>query len=300
MPPTPVTDKLTRQSGIVVVDKPGGWSSHQAVARLRRLLGTRKVGHAGTLDPMATGVLVAGVERATRLLGHLALHDKRYLATIRLGISTVTDDAEGEVVEVRDASGLDEATVRAGVLPYLGEIQQVPSAVSAIKVAGQRSYARVRAGEDVQLKARTVTVTRYDVLDIRREGEHGELLDVDIDVECGSGTYIRALARDLGRDLGVGAHLTALRRTRVGPFILEEAVDIERDEHPPVVPMGDIARRCFTCLEVDEATAVRIRFGQVCDLTLPESPTALLGPTGDLLALYEPRDGAAKAVAVLA
>jgi tRNA pseudouridine55 synthase len=207
--------------GLLVVDKPGGWTSHDVVGRVRRLAHTRKVGHAGTLDPMATGVLVLGIGRATRLLGHLALTDKTYTATIRLGATTVTDDAEGEVVEVRDASEVTDAAVAGAMAALTGEIAQVPSSVSAVKVDGVRSYARVRAGEAVELAARRVTVSRFALLE--RRGD-----DLDVVVDCTSGTYVRALARDLGAALGVGGHLTALRRTRVGPFGLEVARTLEQ------------------------------------------------------------------------
>jgi tRNA pseudouridine55 synthase len=214
---TPTTSDGTDLStidGVVVVDKPAGLTSHTVVARIRKLAGTRKVGHAGTLDPMATGVLVIGVNRATRLLGHLQLADKAYDATVLLGASTTTDDAEGEVVSAASASDLAAVTaeaVEAALAGFRGEISQVPSKVSAIKVGGRRAYERVRAGEEVALKARLVTVSRYDVVDVR-PGPSG--IEVDISVDCSSGTYIRALARDLGVELGVGGHLTMLRRTR--------------------------------------------------------------------------------------
>ena len=206
--------------GLVVVDKPDGMTSHDVVARVRRILGTRKVGHAGTLDPMATGVLVLGIERATKLLGHLALDSKAYLATIVLGAATTTDDAEGEVLSTVDASGVEDDAVAAEVAKLTGPIQQVPSAVSAVKIDGKRAYARVRAGEQVDIPARPVTVHRFDVLVTRREDK---TVLLDVMVECSSGTYVRALARDLGAALGVGGHLGALRRTRVGPFDLRVA-----------------------------------------------------------------------------
>ncbi|HWN32921.1 MAG TPA: tRNA pseudouridine(55) synthase TruB, partial [Pseudonocardia sp.] len=209
---------MSPPSGLVVVDKPGGLTSHDVVGRLRRLLGTRKIGHAGTLDPMATGVLVLGVERATRLLGHLALDTKAYAATIRLGVATSTDDAEGEVTATRDAGAVDEAEVRAGMAALTGAIEQVPSSVSAIKVDGKRAYRRVRDGEQVELAARPVTVAEFALDAVHRGDGH---TDLDVRVECSSGTYVRALARDLGAGLGVGGHLTALRRTRVGPFGLD-------------------------------------------------------------------------------
>ncbi|MCT3016213.1 tRNA pseudouridine(55) synthase TruB, partial [Propionibacterium freudenreichii] len=218
-------------SGLLIVDKPAGLTSQQVVGRCRHLLGTRKVGHAGTLDPMATGVLIVGVNRATRLLGHLAMHDKRYLATIRLGASTTTDDAEGEVVAQTDASGVEDEQVNAGIAGLTGQIDQVPSSVSAIKVNGQRAYALVRKGQDVTLAARRVTVSDFTVLATRREGP---FIDLDVTVECTSGTYVRALARDLGAGLGVGGHLTALRRTRIGRYLIDDAVQLpDRDSDQP-------------------------------------------------------------------
>ena len=212
---------MTAPSGLVVVDKPGGLTSHDVVARVRRLAGTRKVGHAGTLDPMATGVLVLGVNRATRLLGHLMLTEKSYAATVRLGVSTTTDDAEGEVVATVPTSELTDDAVRAAFATQVGELEQVPSAVSAIKVDGKRAYQRVREGEDVALAARRVTVHALEVTDVR--GAH-----VDVEVRCSSGTYIRAIARDVGAALGVGGHLTALRRTAVGPFDLARASTLDQ------------------------------------------------------------------------
>ena len=210
--------------GLLIVDKPAGWTSHDVVARARRLCGTRRVGHAGTLDPMATGVLVLGVERATKLLTFLVGCDKTYTATIRLGQDTVTDDAEGEVTATADASGVTDDAVDKAVAALTGEIDQVPSAVSAIKINGQRSYARVRAGEDVAIPARRVTVSRFEILDQRTRAVEGQQVwDLDVVVDVSSGTYIRALARDLGNALGVGGHLTALRRTQVGPYTLDHA-----------------------------------------------------------------------------
>jgi tRNA pseudouridine55 synthase len=206
----------TAPDGLVIIDKPAGLTSHDVVARVRRLVGTRKVGHAGTLDPMATGVLILGIERATRLLGHLALTQKSYDATIRLGISTITDDAEGQVVSRTAADGVADEAIRAGVQDLTGPLLQRPTAVSAIKVDGVRSYARVRSGEEVELPARPVTVTSFVIHDIRRATVEGAVVvDLDATVGCTSGTYIRALARDLGSALGVGGHLTRLRRTRL-------------------------------------------------------------------------------------
>ena len=209
---------------IVLVDKPAGVTSHDVVARARKAFGTRKVGHAGTLDPMATGLLVLGVEGATRLLTYLVGLDKTYLAIIRLGQSTSSDDADGEISTQQDASHITADQLASAVAGFTGVISQVPSSVSAIKVDGRRAYDRVRAGEEVQLTAREVTVSRFEVLDHR---PLGVVVDVDVAVDCSSGTYIRALARDLGTELGVGGHLTALRRTHVGPFDVADAAAID-------------------------------------------------------------------------
>jgi tRNA pseudouridine55 synthase len=283
--------------GLVVVDKPAGLTSHDVVARVRRLAGTRKVGHAGTLDPMATGVLVVGVNRATRLLGHLTLTEKAYAATVRLGATTVTDDAEGEVVASHDASGVTADAVAAAVADLSGEIMQVPSAVSAIKVDGQRAYKRVRAGEEVELAARPVTVSRFDVGDLRPAGEGA--FDVDVQVVCSSGTYVRALARDLGAALGVGGHLTMLRRTRVGPYGLDVAHTLEAlaDEFV-LLPIADAARAAFPSREVDDDAAVVVSHGGPLPAHGTPGPVAVFGPDGAFLALLEDRGETTKAVAV--
>jgi tRNA pseudouridine55 synthase len=287
-----------QQSGLVIVDKPSGWTSHDVVGRMRRLAGTKKVGHAGTLDPMATGVLVLGINRATRLLGYLTHSDKEYLATIRLGQSTVTDDAEGELVSSAPAGHLDEAAVRAVLPAYTGDIQQVPSSVSAIKVDGVRSYAKVRSGEEVALKARPVTVSTFDLDAVRVEGD---VVDVDVRVVCSSGTYIRALARDIGADLGVGGHLTMLRRTRVGGFPLRLARTLEELETElHVIGLDDVARASFDSYDLQEREAADVRFGRALtgiDLGAPRA-VALFDPAGEFLALYEQRGGVAKPVAV--
>lgn len=290
-------------SGVVVVDKPAGWTSHQVVARVRRLLGTRKVGHAGTLDPMATGVLVVGVNRATRLLGHLMLTEKSYDATIRLGITTVTDDAEGEVIDRIGVVGLDDERLATALGPLRGDILQVPTAVSAIKVDGVRSYAKVRAGEQVELAARPVRVSRLDVrsrTDLVVDGLG--LVDVEVSVECSSGTYVRALARDLGAALGVGGHLTALRRTAVGVFGLADAQSLDGAAEPDLtlLPIAEVAHRCFptVTLGADQAAAVRVG-RRLPDTPLPASPTAVFAPTGEFLALYRADGDDALPVAVL-
>ncbi len=289
---------MTAPAGLVVVDKPSGWTSHDVVGRVRRLAGTRKVGHAGTLDPMATGVLVLGVGRATRLLGHLQLADKEYLATIRLGQSTVTDDAEGDVVTTTPAGHLDDAEIVAAMAPLAGSIEQVPSSVSAIKVDGQRSYARVRAGEDVELPARPVTVETFELGEVRR---HVDVVDADVRVVCSSGTYVRALARDLGAALGVGGHLTMLRRTRVGAFDLASAHTLDELESDFVMTDLDAAARSsFPVLDLDAAQAKDVRFGRALpSLDLGAGgPVAVFDPDGHFLALYEQRGDDARAIAV--
>ncbi|PSL01133.1 tRNA pseudouridine55 synthase [Haloactinopolyspora alba] len=283
--------------GLVVVDKPSGWTSHDVVGRLRRLAGTRRVGHAGTLDPMATGVLVVGVGKATRLLGHLSGTEKSYDATIRLGARTLTDDAEGEVTGGADASAVDEAAVSAGAAALTGDIEQVPSAVSAVKIDGVRSYRRVRSGEDVQLPARPVTVHRFDVTGLHRDGGY---LDVQAQVVCTSGTYVRALARDLGESLGVGGHLTALRRTAVGPYRIEAARSLdELAERFDMMSMADAAAESFPRVDVDEETARRVSHGVPLPATgKGPGPVAVFGPDGTLLSLAEDRGPRAKHVAV--
>ena len=249
---------------------------------MRRLAGTRRVGHAGTLDPMATGVLVLGVERATKLLTYVVGAGKEYLATIRLGVTTVTDDAEGEVLERRDASPATADAVRAGVGRLTGPIEQVPSAVSAIKVDGRRAYARVRAGEAVELAARPVTVERFDVLARRETVDAGRpVVDLDVVVACSSGTYVRALARDLGASLGVGGHLTALRRTRVGPYGLDRARTLdELAERFEVLPLADAARAAFPSGELTADEARRLAHGvRLPAVGLGPAPTAAFAPT---------------------
>ncbi len=283
------------EPGLVVVDKPAGITSHDVVARVRRLAGTRKVGHAGTLDPMATGVLVVGIERATRLLGHLMLTDKAYDATIRLGVATTTDDVEGEIVSTSSTIGLTEAAVRQVLAEFTGDLLQVPTAVSAIKVGGQRAYKRVRAGEQVELEPRPVTVHELVVHEIR---PGGEVVDVDVSLRCSSGTYVRAIARDAGAQLGVGGHLTALRRTAVGPYGLDVACTLDQlADSFEVLPIAAAARAAFPSIDLDEADARDVHFGRSIDLDLA-GLTALFAPGGEFLALYEPRKGGARPVAV--
>jgi len=286
--------------GLVIVDKPAGLTSHDVVARVRRLARTRRVGHAGTLDPMATGVLVLGVERATKLLGHLTGTDKGYAATIRLGLSTVTDDAEGEVTGGSPAAGVTEDAVRAGLATLTGAQQQVPSAVSAVKVGGRRAYARVRAGEEVELAPRRVTVSRLELLGLRRPAP--DLVDLDVEVDCSSGTYVRALARDLGAALGVGGHLTALRRTRVGPFTLADALTLDElaaRPDPVVVPLDAAVAASFPRRDLDPDEAGRLAHGGRLEQVGRPGPYGAFDPDGRAVALVEERDGAARPVVVL-
>ncbi|RAG80817.1 tRNA pseudouridine(55) synthase TruB [Streptacidiphilus pinicola] len=297
--------KGTGPDGLIIVDKPAGITSHTVVARVRRMAGTRKVGHAGTLDPMATGVLVVGSEKATRLLGHLALTTKTYEATIRLGQTTVTDDAEGEVTASAAARAVTDEAIAAGVAELTGPIRQVPSSVSAIKIDGKRSYARVREGEEVELAARPVTVSRFEV-HARRDvvAEDGTpVVDLDVTVDCSSGTYIRALARDLGAGLGVGGHLTMLRRTRVGAYGLDVAHTLEALEESfadNVLPIAAAAAAAFPRWDVDEKQARLLSTG--VRIAAPglgvDGPIAVFDPEGRFLALIEEQGGKAKSVAV--
>ena len=283
---------MSAPDGLLVVDKPSGWTSHDVVGRARRLARTKKVGHAGTLDPMATGVLVLGIGRATRLLGHLSLTTKQYAATVRLGATTVTDDAEGELVTQRDASGVTDAALSAAMGALTGALLQVPSSVSAVKVAGVRSYARVRAGEDVVLAARPVQVSRFS-LEVRR----GD--DLDVLVECSSGTYVRALARDLGAALEVGGHVSALRRTRVGPFTLAGAHTLDAltgDDlvDSAVIGLDAAVAASFPRWDLSTEQALALSHGQ---RLAPGGQPGVLGafdPHGRCVALVEDRGGAAR------
>jgi len=287
-------------SGILLVDKPQGWTSHDVVARVRRLAGTRKIGHAGTLDPMATGVLVLGIGSSTRLLTFVVGADKEYEATIRLGQATTTDDADGEPLPAPTSGTFDGATVasltldavRGAIAELTGDIQQVPSTVSAIKVDGKRAYARARAGENVVLAPRSVTVSAFDLLGHERVRLDGcDALDLRVRVECSSGTYIRALARDLGAAVGVGGHLTALRRTRVGPFRAEGTARLEgMDVAERLLAPADAASALFEALRLTAEQAVDLSHGK--RLRLPEAPAgagpvAGIAPDGRLVGLLE-------------
>ena len=313
-------------SGLVIVDKPGGMTSHDVVARIRRLAGTRKVGHAGTLDPMATGVLVVGVEKATRLLGYLTLTEKEYAATIRLGQSASTDDAEGELTPVGSAAGVYAETLAAAVADLTGDIQQVPPAVSAIKVGGQRAYRLTRAGAAPELKPRPVTVYEFAVTALRHDGD---LLDVDATVRCSSGTYIRALARDLGAALGTGGHLTRLRRTRVGGYGIDQARTLDQlADRFEVLPLAQAASAAFPGRNLSEDEARRLAHGGRLAATGDtaagdtaaghttagdtaagdtagggtgsRTPTAAFAPDGTLIALLAEEGGQARPLVVFA
>lgn len=272
--------------GLVVVDKPGGMTSHDVVGRCRRLFGTRKVGHAGTLDPMATGVLVVGIERATKILGLLTATDKSYAATIRLGQTTSTEDAEGELLHSVSAAHLTGAQIDAAIAPLRGPIEQVPSAVSAIKVDGKRAYQRAREGETVELAARPVRIERFDVLAVRHEGD---VVDVDVVVDCSSGTYIRALARDVGAALGVGGHLIALRRTRVGGFGLDQARTLdELAEHANLsYSLDEACLQAFPRRELTDVEVVDVSHGRPLTPAGIDGVYAATAPDGRVMALLQ-------------
>jgi tRNA pseudouridine(55) synthase len=278
--------------GILLVDKPGGMTSHDVVARARRVLSVRRVGHAGTLDPMATGLLVLGVGTATRLLGHLGGSDKVYEATVRLGQTTVTDDREGEVLTTTSAGGLDDDAVRAALAAQTGPLLQVPSSVSAVKVGGRRSYDRVRAGEEVVLEPRAVTVHRLDVHRVTRPTP--DLVDVEVTVACTAGTYVRAIARDAGAALGVGGHLTALRRTASGPFTTAQAAPVEEAAAAladgggaGVLGLTEAATAIYPERRLSEDEARAVGYGQRVAATGRPGPTAAVDPAGRLVALLE-------------
>ncbi|WP_092553398.1 tRNA pseudouridine(55) synthase TruB [Herbiconiux ginsengi] len=299
------------RSGILLVDKAGGLTSHDIVARTRRLAGTRKVGHAGTLDPLATGLLILGLNSSTRLLTYVVGLDKEYLATVRLGAATTTDDSEGETLTTGDpdaVAALDARALAAAFAAQQGHIVQVPSSVSAIKVDGQRAYARVRAGEDVVLAGRVVEISEIELLGPQRSavGEDGHpVVDIDVRVVCSSGTYIRAIARDVGAALGVGGHLTSLRRTRIGPFPVTAAHTLERlaaaadlDEALPLLGPAEVARQLFPVLEVSAADAVALGHGQRIEVADGPSggPVAAITPEGRLLGLIEIAGGRGKSI----
>ncbi|CAM3997074.1 tRNA pseudouridine(55) synthase TruB [Smaragdicoccus niigatensis] len=283
--------------GLLIVDKPAGMTSHDVVSRCRRIMKTRKIGHAGTLDPMATGVLVLGVERATKLLGLLSLTTKSYAATIRLGQATTTDDAEGEVISSADVSAVEDADIKAQIAVLTGDIMQVPATVSAIKIDGKRAYALARAGEDVVIPARPVTVSRFEVIESRR----GQFIDLDVVVDCSSGTYIRSLARDLGAALGVGGHLTALRRTVVGPFGLDVARTLDElaDDPTPSLEIDDAIRQAFPVAAIEPTHVDDISHGRPIPKHDFEGVYGVADENGEVIALVENRGKSARTVFVV-
>lgn len=290
------------QPGIVVVDKPAGMTSHDVVGRCRRAFGTRKVGHAGTLDPMATGVLVVGIERATKILGLLTATDKSYAATMRLGRTTSTEDAEGDVLHTVSAAHVTESDVERAVAALRGDIAQVPSTVSAIKVGGERAYKLAREGKAVDLPARPVRIDRFDVLAVRRIHVDGaDLVDVDVVVDCSSGTYVRALARDVGAALGVGGHLTALRRTRVGGFTLDRARTLDRLAEAPTLSLSldEACLASFPRQELSAADAESARHGRSLPAQGHAGTYAATAPSGEVVALLRDEGARTRSVVVI-
>lgn len=279
-------------SGIALLDKQQGFTSHDVVAKLRKQLGTKKIGHAGTLDPMATGLLLLGVNSGTKLMQFLSGLDKTYSATIRLGAASSTDDAEGELGEIRDASKLSASQVEAELTKLRGEIEQVPSSVSAIKVDGKRAYELARKGEEVVLKSRQVTIARFEVIGEPRP--EGEFLDIDVEVDCSSGTYIRALARDLGDFLGVGGHLTVLRRGRIGPFEVTSARGISEDAK--LMANSEVLSKLMPEIKLSKQQEVDLRHGKRLDLKIPG--LAFASSAGNLVAVVEPVGDQLKSVVV--
>lgn len=274
-------------SGLALIDKPAGWTSHDVVGKTRRLAGTRKVGHAGTLDPMATGLLVIGFNKATRLLTAITGTDKTYQATIRLGASTTTDDADGEIVRSRLANAVTEERVQEQISELTGDILQIPSSVSAIKVDGRRAYDRVRAGEDVELQARPVRIDSFELTDYRR-AEDGKTVDLDVTVSCSSGTYIRALARDLGEALDTGGHLTMLRRTRVGPFYVDDAVTVDQlADTFAYIELSEAASGLFPVRTLTDDEAADLQFGRRITPSQDAGTVAARTRDGVVIALIE-------------
>jgi tRNA pseudouridine55 synthase len=284
------------EAGLVVIDKPAGMTSHDVVGRCRRFFGTRKVGHAGTLDPMATGVLVIGVERATKILGLLTVTDKAYSATIRLGQTTSTEDAEGEVLQTVSADRVTDAQIEQAVAALCGEIDQIPSAVSAIKVGGQRAYRLAREGQAFELAPRGVRIDRFDIIAVRR---HAGLVDVDVEVDCSSGTYIRALARDVGAAVGVGGHLTALRRTRVGGFGLAEARTLDElaDALRLSYSLDEACLLAFPRRDLTPSEAEDTRHGRQLQPAGIDGTYAAAAPDGHVIALLI--DGTSRTTSVV-
>jgi len=279
-------------SGIALIDKQQGFTSHDVVAKLRKQLGTKKIGHAGTLDPMATGLLLLGVNSGTKLMQFLSGLDKSYSATIRLGAASSTDDAEGQLGETRNASKISKSQIESELKKLRGEIEQVPSSVSAIKVDGKRAYELARKGEEVVLKSRRVSISRFEVIGELRAW--GEFLDLDVEVDCSSGTYIRALARDLGEALEVGGHLTALRREKIGTFDVSSASAISEDVE--LIPNGEVLSKLMPEVQLSHQQEIDLRHGKRLDVKIPG--LAFATSAGNLVAVVEPAGNQLKSVVV--
>jgi tRNA pseudouridine55 synthase len=287
------------QHGFLVVDKQPGMTSHDVVSVARRSLGTRKVGHAGTLDPMATGILVLGFNNGTRLLQYITDGDKDYLATIVLGSATVTDDSQGEVINTTDASHISDQQIEDEIAKMRGKILQRPSSVSAVKIDGERAYNRVRSGEDVVLPAREVTISTLEILQIRRMGS---AIEVDIHVTCSAGTFIRAIARDCGAALGIGGHLNSLRRTRIAGFGLERAVTLDqlKSKDFETLDVADVARSTFAVREIALDEKIELSFGRALAANPDNNIYAGIDSSNQLIALLQNVEGKAKPIAVFA
>ena len=285
--------------GFLVIDKDPAMTSHDVVAMGRRALNTRKVGHAGTLDPMATGVLVLGFGNGTRLLQYVTNGDKSYLATVVLGAATITDDHEGEIVSTADVSAVTDAAIETELAKMRGTIAQRPSSVSAVKVDGERAHARVRAGEVFELPAREVTISNLEIIEIRRVDNR---IEIDIDVTCSAGTFIRAIARDCGAALGVGGHLNKLRRTRVAGFGLDRTVSISALKAQDFTPltMADVARATFAVRTVSADEATELSFGRALIANSTDEITAAISAADEVLALLQNKEGKALPIAVFA
>ena len=304
--PRPVEGTILQRSGVVIVDKPAGMTSHDVVGKMRRIMGTRRVGHSGTLDPMATGVLVVGVERGTKFLAHVVTHDKRYEATVRLGVSTLTDDLEGEVLSEASPEALQALTeqdIRDAFAAQVGEIMQRPSSVSSIKINGRRAHELVREGHDVVLPERPVTVHSLEmgevclVSDANSDSPHWS---ATISVHCSSGTYIRSIARDVGDALGVGGHLTALRRTSAGPFDIAESVTLEQLAEAPQLSLSldEVMARCFPVRDITQEQAQHLSLGKWLAPVGLTDVHAAVAPDGKAIALLKEKGKRAASVFV--
>ena len=282
---------MSLQDGFVIIDKPAGITSHDVVAKLRKTLGTKQVGHAGTLDPMATGVLVIGVNKATKFLQYITQGKKAYHAQIRLGQVTASDDAQGEIISTSDTSNVSDQEIREFLATQIGSIMQVPTKVSAIKINGQRAYDLVREGKEVEIPARQIDIYKLDVIEIKR----GEFLDIEINVECSAGTYIRSIARDLGSSLGVGGHLISLRRSLVAPFSLSDCSSLES---PEIRPLASEISKVMSVRNVDLLEAKELSFGRALSASSTDGPVVALTPDGQVAAILENREYGAQPVAV--